>query len=176
MWQFCCFWWQILCVVAIYSFLVATLLFLVETLLFMWHFCWFWRLFCGFGGNFLLCGNFVEVEFIRCWVTWSLAVPSSPSPYSPSSRFCSTRLSLFVNHQYIYLDIITSVLTMELYVKVGRRYSDTADLLTTLIRPSKQWGPNHYQAKILTKSMIYLLQHFRAGLRRWQNWTLNSQV
>jgi len=31
-------------------------------------------------------------------------------------------------------------------IEVGRRYSDTADLLTTLIRPSKQWGPNHYQA------------------------------
>ena len=46
---------------------------------------------------------------------------------------------------------------MELYVKVGRRYSDTADLLTTLIRPSKQWGPNHYQAKILTERMKYLL-------------------
>ena len=29
--------------------------------------------------------------------------------------------------------------------KVGRRYSNTAELLTALVRPSKQWGPNQYQ-------------------------------
>ena len=64
---------------------------------------------------------------------------------------------------------------MELYVKVGRRYSDTADLLTTLIRPSKQWGPNHYQAKILTKRMKYILQAFPSRLAKMTELNLKHQ-
>ena len=47
MWQFCCFWWQILCVVAIYSFLVAILLFLVEL-------CCLCDIFVDFGGYFVV--------------------------------------------------------------------------------------------------------------------------
>ena len=34
------------------------------------------------------------------------------------------------------------------YLKVGRRYSNTTELLTALVRPSKQWGPNQYQVNL----------------------------
>ena len=65
----------------------------------------------------------------------------------PPMRWTVSNRIVSLSYHHIYLDINTLALTMELYVKVGRRYSDTADLLTTLIRPSKQWGPNHYQAE-----------------------------
>ena len=29
--------------------------------------------------------------------------------------------------------------------KVAKRYKDTTELYTTLITPTKQWGPNQYQ-------------------------------
>ena len=38
--------------------------------------------------------------------------------------------------------------------KVGRRYSNTAELLTALVRPSKQWGPNQYQ--VIKKKLNHL--------------------
>ena len=94
----------------------------------------------------------------------------------PPMRWTVSHQIFSLSYHQIYLDINTLVITMELYVKVGRRYSDTADLLTTLIRPSKQWGPNHYQAKILTERMKYLLQAFPSRLAKMTELNLKHQT
>ena len=39
-------------------------------------------------------------------------------------------------------------------MKVGRRYSNTTELLTALVRPSKQWGPNQYQVLALHTFLV----------------------